>query len=173
MVTKQDHVVIYTDGGCVNNGGPGLAYAGWGVMLFYKRTVAEYRGGSCGNELTNNRAEQYAVIHALSLLSRPIIVYLYSDSKYIVNVGKGEWSANSNQDLWQEIRKYSKPHRVYWRWVKGHKNNKYNNRCDALAQEALDIVRNTHNPFQQQVKRYEEAGLEKSLPWWDLSIFQT
>lgn len=134
-------VVIYTDGACSGNPGAG----GWGAVLFYKDTMKEISGFE--PETTNNQMELTAAIKALNLLKEPCEVDLYSDSAYLVNgfledwVGK--WQLNGfkssnkkavqNADLWQQLISLSKVHKINWIKVKGHADNKYNNRCDQLA----------------------------------------
>jgi ribonuclease HI len=138
-------VTIYTDGACSGNPGPG----GWGVILKYGDIEREISGGE--KQTTNNRMELMAVIKALEALKEPCKVALYTDSQYIVNaVNKGwlkSWKAKSwkrkdgelkNPDLWQRLDKLLSVHEVSFIWVKGHADNEFNNRCDALAVEQRD-----------------------------------
>ena len=134
-------VTIYTDGACSGNPGPG----GWGAILKYGAMEKELSGGEA--ETTNNRMELTAVITALEALREPCDVGLYSDSKYVVDaVTKGwvyGWRAKGwrrgrneevkNPDLWERLLPLLKVHNVEFIWVKGHAENEYNNRCDALA----------------------------------------
>ena len=133
-------VVIYTDGACSGNPGPG----GWGAILQYKDTERELSGGE--KLTTNNRMELLGAISALSALKEPCEIDLYTDSQYIANaINKGGlqgWKAKSwkrkdgelkNVDLWQELDKLLNTHTVTFHWVKGHADNKFNNRCDELA----------------------------------------
>ena len=134
-------VTIYTDGACSGNPGPG----GWGAILLYKDKVLELSGYEA--HTTNNRMELLAPIQALSRLKEPCEVDVYSDSAYLVNAVRQHWLDNwiqrnwiksdkkpvENQDLWQEIAKYSAIHRIEWHKVKGHADNALNNRCDELA----------------------------------------
>ena len=138
-------VTIYTDGACSGNPGPG----GWGAILLYKDTVREMSGGDA--QTTNNRMELLGAISALSSLKEPCEVSLYTDSQYLakaINEGwlKG-WKAKNwkrkdgelkNIDLWQEIDRLLRVHTVAFHWVKGHADNKYNNRCDELAVSERD-----------------------------------
>jgi len=138
-------VTIYTDGACSGNPGPG----GWGAILLYKDTVREMSGGE--SPTTNNRMELLGAISALSSLKEPCEVSLYTDSQYLakaINEGwlKG-WKAKNwkrkdgelkNIDLWQEIDRLLSVHTVSFHWVKGHAENKYNNRCDELAVSERD-----------------------------------
>ena len=138
-------ITIYTDGACSGNPGPG----GWGAVLQYKDTVREMSGGE--EQTTNNRMELLGAISALSSLKGPCEVSLFTDSQYLakaINEGwlKG-WKAKNwkrkdgelkNIDLWQAIDKLLSVHTVTFHWVKGHADNKYNNRCDELAVSERD-----------------------------------
>lgn len=144
-------VIIYTDGACSGNPGPG----GWGAVLKY----GEHRRELCGGEknTTNNRMELTAVIQSLSALKEPCIVELYSDSKYIIDaVTKGwavrwrdnGWKRNKkeaalNPDLWQKLLELLELHQVNWHWVKGHAGEIENERCDFLAVEQSKIFSKT------------------------------
>lgn len=133
-------VIVYTDGACSGNPGPG----GWGAILRYGDRKKEMSGGAA--ETTNNRMELTGVIEALSALKEPCHVSLYTDSQYIANaINEGwlkSWIAHNwkrktgpvkNADLWQEVVRLFKVHNVEIHWVKGHSENEYNNRCDELA----------------------------------------
>ena len=133
-------VTIYTDGACSGNPGPG----GWGAILQYKGFTKEMSGGEAMT--TNNRMELLGVISALHALKEPCSIDLYTDSRYIVDaINKGwlkSWKAKGwkrkdgelkNPDLWQEIDRLFSIHTVTMHWVKGHAENEFNNRCDALA----------------------------------------
>lgn len=133
-------VLIYTDGACSGNPGPG----GWGAILKYGEIEKEISGGE---ELTtNNRMELTAAIKALSALKEPCIVDLYSDSKYLIDSFDKGWVYSwqkmgfkkkgkdvPNTDLWLSLLQLFKIHQVNLIWVKGHAENEYNNRCDKLA----------------------------------------
>ena len=141
----MEKVIIYTDGACSGNPGPG----GWGAILIYKENKKEISGGS--KETTNNVMELTAVIEALKLLKYPCEVELYSDSAYVVNAFNQGWISNwlknnwktsgkdpvKNKELWQELYELTKTHKVTFNKVKGHSNNQYNNRCDELARNAI------------------------------------
>ena len=133
-------VVIYTDGACSGNPGPG----GWGAVLIYGDKEKELSGGE--PETTNNRMELMGVISALSGLKESCKVDLYSDSQYIVNAVNEGWISSwqkrgwrrksgevKNLDLWQALLPLIEMHEVTFNWVKGHAENVYNNRCDELA----------------------------------------
>ncbi|MBQ9458697.1 MAG: ribonuclease HI [Oscillospiraceae bacterium] len=134
-------VEIYTDGACSGNPGPG----GWGAVLRYGGHEKEISGGAA--KTTNNRMELTAVIEALRLLKEPCEVELYSDSKYVIDALSLGWAAlwqkkgwiksdkkpALNPDLWETLLALAQNHDLRCHWVKGHAENKYNNRCDALA----------------------------------------
>ena len=139
-------VYIYTDGACSGNPGPG----GWGAILRYGGREKELSGGEA--QTTNNRMELTGVIAALEALREPCRVELYSDSKYVVDaLDKGwaeKWRANGwkkpdkkpalNPDLWQRLLTLASEHELHCHWVKGHAENEFNNRCDALAVAARE-----------------------------------
>ena len=141
----MEEVTIYTDGACSGNPGPG----GWGSILMMGENKKEISGGK--KETTNNIMELTAVIEALKLLKRPCKVNLYSDSAYVVNAFLQNWilgwikngwkNSNKeevkNKELWQELISLTKIHDVTFHKVKGHADNKYNNRCDELARNAI------------------------------------
>ncbi len=133
-------VTIYTDGACSGNPGPG----GWGAILEYKGQMREMSGGE--RETTNNRMELLGVISALSALNEPCRVELYTDSQYISRAINENWLKGwkakgwkrkggelKNIDLWKELDRLLSVHEVAFHWVKGHAENEFNNRCDALA----------------------------------------
>jgi ribonuclease HI len=142
-------VIIYTDGACAPNPGPG----GWGAILRYGEHEKELYGGEPA-ETTNNRMELMAPIMALESLKRPVEVKLYTDSTYVRN-GITKWlptwkrngwltSAKQpvkNVDLWQRLEAAISRHQVEWFWVKGHAGIPDNERADQLSvrglQEAL------------------------------------
>ena len=138
-------VTIYTDGACSGNPGPG----GFGIVIIYANIRREFSGGF--KLTTNNRMEITAVIEALKFLNQPCNVNLYSDSKYVIDaIKKGwvkKWEKNnwyrtksqkaSNIDLWQELLRLLDIHNVNFIWVKGHDNNKENERCDYLARQFI------------------------------------
>lgn len=133
-------VTIYTDGACSGNPGPG----GWAAVLRYGGQIRELSGGE--PQTTNNRMELLGAIEALKALKEPCQVDLYTDSQYLANaVNKGwlaSWKAKNwkrkdgelkNPDLWQEVDRLLSVHKVSFHWVRGHADNEWNNRCDALA----------------------------------------
>jgi ribonuclease HI len=144
MSEKFPTVILYTDGACSGNPGPG----GWGALLMYNGKEKELSGGA--DYTTNNRMEMMAVIEGLKALKRPCHVKIHSDSALIVNAFNKRWIDGwqkrgwkkadkkpvENKELWQEILKKMNKHSVEWIKVKGHSTNKLNNRVDRLAVEA-------------------------------------
>ena len=133
-------VTIYTDGACSGNPGPG----GWAAILKFGPYEKELSGGEA--QTTNNRMELLGAINGLQALKEPCAVDLYTDSQYLsnaINLGwlegwkKKNWKrkdgALKNVDLWQTLDGLLQTHTVTFHWVKGHAENAYNNRCDALA----------------------------------------
>ncbi len=134
-------VELYTDGSCSGNPGPG----GWGAILCFRGLEKELSGGE--RETTNNRMELTAAIRGLEALKEPCRVTLYTDSQYIANAINQHWLVNwkkrgwkkadkspvLNRELWEALDAQLSRHDVTFHWVKGHADNAYNNRCDALA----------------------------------------
>ncbi len=139
-MSKQ--LIIYTDGAARGNPGPG----GYGVVLQWGSVIKEVSQGY--RHTTNNRMELMAVIAGLEMLTRDgLDVIIYSDSAYVVNAVEKGWLAGwvkkgfkdkKNPDLWQRYLTVAKKHRIKFVWVKGHADNKWNNRCDELATMAAD-----------------------------------
>ncbi|MBV9444651.1 MAG: ribonuclease HI [Streptosporangiaceae bacterium] len=138
-------VVIYTDGACSGNPGPG----GWGAVLQSDGRRREIHGGE--PVTTNNRMELMAAIQALEALNRPVTVKLYTDSKYVLD-GITKWIKGwqrngwktaakqpvKNADLWQRLVKAIDGHDVTWTWVKGHAGDPGNERADELARRGIE-----------------------------------
>ena len=134
-------VEIYTDGACSGNPGPG----GWGAILRYNGAEKELSGGEA--HTTNNRMELTGVIAALSALKESCRVELWSDSKYVIDALDKGWAKGwqkkgwiksdkkpaLNPDLWERLLALTERHEMHCHWVKGHADNEYNNRCDAMA----------------------------------------
>ena len=134
-------VILYTDGACSGNPGPG----GWGAILEYMGHEVELSGGE--KSTTNNRMELTAVIRGLQRLKEPCIVELYSDSKYVIDGLQKGWAEGwkkrgwiksdkkpaLNPDLWEILLQLTQIHQMQYHWVKGHAENPKNNRCDELA----------------------------------------
>lgn len=149
MTASQDDktVIIYADGACRGNPGPG----GWGAWLKSGAHERELFGGE--PRTTNNRMELTAVIQALAALKRPSAVVVYTDSEYVKNgittwihgwKKRGWLTADrkpvKNVELWQQLEAQAAQHRVDWRWVKGHAGDPGNERADALANRGVDSV---------------------------------
>ena len=138
-------VIIYTDGACRGNPGPG----GWGVLIEYGESSKQLYGGD--NSTTNNKMELTAAIMALKEIKQPCEIILYTDSKYVLQ-GIEEWihnwkkrgwkSANKkpvkNIELWKELDELRDEHNIKWNWVKGHSGDPGNEAADMLANRGID-----------------------------------
>ena len=147
-MSEDREIVIYTDGACSGNPGPG----GWGAILTFGEHEKELYGGE--KDTTNNRMELTAAIRALEALKRPVPVTLYTDSQYL-RKGITEWLAGwkrkgwktaskqpvKNEDLWRELDEQARLHDVDWKWVKGHAGHPMNERADELARKGVAEVR--------------------------------
>lgn len=145
---EKKTVIVYTDGACSGNPGPG----GWAALLQWNREEKELSGGE--PQTTNNRMEMRAIIEALKAINQPCKVKIHSDSALIINSFNKGWIDNwikrgwkksnkkpvENQDLWKEMLRAMKPHDVEWIKVKGHADNERNIRVDRLAVEASKNV---------------------------------
>ena len=140
-------VIIYTDGACRGNPGPG----GWGGILCYRGIIKEIYGAE--KYTTNNRMELMAAIQALESLKTACFVQLYSDSSYVLK-GITDWMPNwkkrgwktaartpvKNEDLWRKLDEAITKHKIEWIWVKGHSGNEGNEKADALANLGIDSL---------------------------------
>ncbi len=138
-------VILYTDGACSGNPGPG----GWGALLMHEGLEKELYGAEANT--TNNRMELRAVIEGLKALKSPCEIMLYTDSTYVMK-GMTEWLAGwkrnnwktaakkpvKNADLWLELEAAAGGHQVHWHWVKGHAGDPGNERADALARRGSE-----------------------------------
>lgn len=139
------NVIVYTDGACSGNPGPG----GWGCVLIYGAHRKELSGAE--TLTTNQKMELKAACEGLKLLKEPCLVDLYSDSAYLINAFHQNWLAKwekngwqnskkqpvENQDLWRMLLEMCQVHQITWHKVKGHAGNPENERCDLLAREAI------------------------------------
>ncbi len=144
MGRQMKDVIIYTDGACSGNPGPG----GWGAILRYGGHEKELFGGEA--DTTNNRMELMAAIAALESLREPCVVDLYTDSNYVRH-GISEWIHGwkkngwktaakkpvKNDDLWKRLDAALGQHQINWHWVKGHSGDVMNERADALARQGI------------------------------------
>jgi ribonuclease HI len=144
----RPHVLVYTDGACSGNPGPG----GWGAILRFGEREKELSGGE--RHTTNNRMELMAAISALEALKRPAVVDLTTDSQYVrdgITKWIHGWKRNGwrtadkkpvkNVELWQRLDAALGQHEVRWHWVKGHAGHAENERADQLAREGIAAVR--------------------------------
>ena len=140
-------VIIYTDGACRGNPGPG----GWGALIKFDTTEKEIFGGQ--NNTTNNQMELSAAIEGLSILKEPCSVELFTDSKYVMdgitqwiqNWKKNNWKTSAkkevkNKELWQQLDRLMSYHQVQWQWVKGHSGDPGNETADLLANKGIDSI---------------------------------
>ncbi len=141
-----DGYIVYTDGACSGNPGPG----GWGAVIMQGETVREISGSA--DNTTNQRMELQAAVEALRMIPPGSSVKLHSDSAYLVNCfNQGwmkRWSSNGwrtskgspveNRDLWNQLLELSGIHTIEWIKVKGHSSDRLNRRCDELAREAIN-----------------------------------
>lgn len=144
------YVLLYTDGACSGNPGPG----GWAYVLKHPASGKQREESGGEPHTTNNRMELLAVIRGLMVLRRPMTVELYSDSQYVLK-GLSEWMPGwkragwktadkkpvKNQDLWQSLDGLISTHTVRFHWVRGHSGHPENERCDRLAVAARDAAR--------------------------------
>jgi ribonuclease HI len=147
MSAGSGPIDIYADGACRGNPGPG----GWGALLMYNGRVRELSGAEAAT--TNNRMELLAVINALRALKRRVRARVYTDSQY-VRTGITDWLAGwkargwrtadrkpvKNRDLWEQLDALVAEHELEWHWVRGHSGVPGNERCDQLANAAIDAL---------------------------------
>ena len=140
-------VIIYTDGACIGNPGPG----GWGALVRFDSVEKEIFGGQANT--TNNQMELSAAIEGLSILTEPCNVELFTDSKYVMD-GITQWIQNwkknnwrtaakkdvKNKELWQKLDQLITQHQVQWHWVKGHSGDAGNEAADLLANKGIDSI---------------------------------
>ena len=147
MADASTKVVIYTDGACSGNPGPG----GWCAILRYGSHEKVLQGGA--SLTTNNRMELRAALAALQALTRPCQIELHTDSEYLhkgITQWLNAWLRNGwrtstklpvkNQDLWRALHAAMRPHQIEWRWVRGHAGDEMNERADRAAVAALNTM---------------------------------
>ena len=140
-------VIIYTDGACRGNPGPG----GWGALIKFDNAQKEIFGGQ--NNSTNNQMELSAAIEGLQALKEPCNVKLFTDSKYVMdgitqwiqNWKRNNWKTSAkkevkNKELWQQLDSLMEYHKVKWHWVKGHSGDPGNETADLLANKGIDSI---------------------------------
>lgn len=139
------HVIIYTDGACRGNPGPG----GWGALLRYGDHEKILSGAE--EFTTNNRMELIGAIKALEAVQQGCKIDLYTDSQYVkkgITEWIHQWKKNQwkksdkkpvkNADLWQKLDKEFDHHQITWHWVKGHSGHPENDLVDEVANKAID-----------------------------------
>lgn len=144
MIQSKNSIIVFTDGACRGNPGPG----GWAALLIYKEQRKVISGAQPNT--TNNRMELFASIAALTEIKRSSNVVIYTDSQYVKN-GITRWllqwqnngwrTANKqpikNKDLWQQLHEQVQRHHVQWEWVRGHSGHPENDLVDQLARSAI------------------------------------
>lgn len=159
-------VIIYTDGGCRGNPGPGA----WAFLVIDARNGKAFERTGGDRQTTNNRMEMLGAIEALKALKKDgLEVDLYSDSQYVVKAAS-EWMAGwkrrgwrraqgplQNVDLLQELDREMQRHRVTWRWLRGHDGDPGNERVDRLTNDGMD-----------RIQRGQDADWERRTRWPEL-----
>ena len=144
----MEKIIIYTDGACKGNPGPG----GWGVLILLENEQIELSGGS--KETTNNQMELIAAIETLKALTKPTKIIIITDRNYVKkgitewlpSWKKNNWKTSAkkevkNKKLWQELEELVNKNKVDWKWVKGHAGNIENERADFLAREEINKIK--------------------------------
>ena len=152
-MVEEKKVLIYTDGACSGNPGPG----GWGAILIWGGHKKELWGGEANT--TNNRMELLAAISALEALKRPSKVELWTDSNYVkdgISKWIHGWKKNGwktaekkpvkNAELWQRLDAAREKHDISWHWLKGHAGHEFNERADELARFGIQEVKSARTP---------------------------
>jgi len=131
MTDRRSQSVVYADGSCLGNPGPG----GWGVVIV-KSDGSVYELSGFEQSTTNNRMEITAAIEALRAAPAGTELTLRSDSQYLVKTMTLGWRRRENLDLWRELDTEAGRHKVNWQWVRGHAGDPLNDRADELARSA-------------------------------------
>ena len=164
-------VLIHTDGACAGNPGPG----GWAAILRHDVHCREVSGGD--RATTNNRMELQAALGALAALKEPCQIEFFTDSEYL-RQGITGWIAQwkrrgwltrdrkpvKNLDLWQSLDQLAAPHQIDWKWLKGHAGHADNERCDVLARQAIDVIRQRHSSAQLKTLKAAFENRRDSVP---------
>jgi ribonuclease HI len=151
----RPRVLLFTDGACSGNPGPG----GWGFLLRHPASGKEIERAGAERETTNNRMELTAVIEGLRELTKPSYVELTSDSQYVLK-GLEEWLVGwkrrgwktaakkpvKNEDLWRILDELASEHEIQFHWIRGHTGHAENERCDVLAVQAYKALMQTDPP---------------------------
>ena len=159
-------VIIYTDGGCDGNPGPGA----WAAVLRSGEHKREISGAVPAT--TNNRMELMGALQAMRALNQPCEIKLHTDSQY-VKKGMTEWLPGwkrngwrtsskepvKNADLWRELEVEAARHKLHWHWVKGHAGNRDNERCDELATEAITKLKQSYTKaeLKRELAKFKET----------------
>ncbi|MGM9999218.1 MAG: ribonuclease HI [Candidatus Bruticola sp.] len=148
---SSGEVVIFTDGSCSGNPGPG----GWAAVLIHPKSGTEKHISGGDKHTTNNRMEITAVLEGLKAVKRSAVITVFADSQYVLKAFKDGWlkkwqSSNwlnskkkpvENIDLWKQLLEVSQLHTIDWQYVPGHKDHYYNELCDKLAREQTEIFK--------------------------------
>jgi ribonuclease HI len=138
---QEKTLIIYTDGACSGNPGPG----GWGAVMIWGDNIKEIAGFEA--HTTNNRMEMRAAIEALKQVKKNVPIEIYCDSQYLLNGItkwffdwlKKDWKKVKNDDLWKELLALTSKKNIRWHWVRGHNGDKYNEIADSLARTQIEI----------------------------------
>ncbi|TVQ30675.1 MAG: ribonuclease HI [Phycisphaeraceae bacterium] len=152
-MAESSHVLLFTDGACSGNPGPG----GWAYILRHPASGKEVENSGGDPATTNNRMELIAVVEGLRAVKRPSRVEIYSDSKYVLNGLESwleQWKRNGwrtaakkpvkNEDLWRTLDELKGVHSLSFHWIRGHANHPENDRCDLMAVRARDEAAKAH-----------------------------
>jgi len=171
-------VIIYSDGACEGNPGPG----GWAAVLRYGERQREISGYALAT--TNNRMEMQAAIEALRVLKEPCQVTFFTDSEYLrdgITAWVAAWKKKGwktkerkpvkNCDLWRQLDELAAQHKISWEWVKGHAGNTWNERCDLLANQQIRSIyrHHKHEELTAALAQFREQHAQSSLPQVNLS----
>lgn len=166
-------VVVHSDGACRGNPGPG----GWAAVLTYGGVRKELSGGVPA--ATNNRMELQAAIEALASLTQPCDVRFFTDSKYVQNgisLWLAGWKRNGwrtkakhpvkNADLWRALDAAAAGHEIKWEWLKGHAGHEENERCDVLANAAIDKIQAdfSREELKNRLREFVDATAGETAP---------